>query len=165
MELAFLLAWRRGFTLNYTLWPTGVIKCNLDARFFWSLHFRCTPVFNLGVHLRSYWRISGVSFTWNAPWAGGGALYFLCVQHAMFSRRYRKCFQFRIGYCFEEHIDDTWDGQEISGLTVAFNSYEQQSKAGRSHGKSEVSMYNCLAVLSKTLLQLKHNNNNSNTVF
>ena len=33
-----------------------------------SLHLRCTPTFNVGAHLWSYWFTSGVSFILNTSW-------------------------------------------------------------------------------------------------
>ena len=32
VDLAFLSAWRRGNSLNHTLWRTGVINCVSDVR-------------------------------------------------------------------------------------------------------------------------------------
>ena len=80
VELAFLLAWRRGYSLNYALWRTSLIKYKSRRTVSFDL---CTSGVRqpsiLSVHLRSHWRNSGVSSTRNAPWHAGLSLVLKCV--------------------------------------------------------------------------------------
>ena len=52
VEIAFLSAWRRGYSLNYILWCTGVVNANLNQRtillifapqVYTNCQCRCTP--------------------------------------------------------------------------------------------------------------------------
>jgi len=46
-KLAFLSVWRRGYSLNCTLWRTGAIKWKTRWTLFWSLRLLCTPTFKI----------------------------------------------------------------------------------------------------------------------
>ena len=59
--------------LPKVFWRTAVIESKYQCAVLLISAPQGTPMLNVGVHLRSYCRTSGVSFKRNAPWWGGTA--------------------------------------------------------------------------------------------